>query len=1013
MDTLHPNDSASQFGAGGNGGGAVPQEGIAVAKKSPLLRGASIRHKMGVSMGGHKSHIRLAVQFINDSFQLRDMRLFEMNADQMRVDQLQGSTAYNALLQLLIWIHLMTFAYDRSGAFLWDNSDHLRMLDLVLLFFFLVHSLLKIFSFGGLRNFLSQGSANKTVFLLVTVLELATISFPVFFFIAIVRPLLLYTQSRTLRQTFLTILRCCPRSSRVFILFFCMLVLYSGVGMVLFAGQYPQGLSRTDGNSAGLNTQHVFDLFGSAFLNVFVLTTTENYPGIMMPAFQANAIIACIYFISFLVLVVFLIFPLFTGVIYDEWKAEHHEQCVRNRVTVYQALITAFQVLVEVETPGQGEVRQRTLNMGLWLELLRELQPHRTQEEAAQLFHFLDPSGDNSIDVREWTLGLRDVLRFNFEEYKMWLWLQKRAWHHGINDSCFEEVLQLVFSKHFERFINWVVYAHTLTLFWPSVTNGGSSTTAPNTEHRPVPDVGQGALPEEPGTKHALFVVWLTIFAVEMVLKMSAHGPRAFWVKSRAHRYDLIIVLLTVVAEIVHSLADTPGCRSPMPGVVASNCHTDLAATKLLLLCRTFLVMRLMTLNKQLLKLLVSITTVWRTIILFLVATFLVTYTYAVIGVYAFVSLPNSIQQHVDMSTFGEGMLQLFQHITTNNWNSIMFPNIYQCNFNNQWTGAGLGGDDDGKLPTPQTANGGPCPNEPGWVGQMATGFYFIFFWFIISFVELNILGALVIDAIAASHDRQGDSELDRPAAVRSNDDLGRESSARGTPAVFAMDAEGRQSHLRAFLDQHSDATAAMLGNAVPGRSSSNLGIRTGSQLGNPSGGVGGQSGPASTYYRYHKENMRHLDWSLFGLDELNEQSSPNMPEQVLQMLHGSLSEVDIRLAKTENSFVRATTNSIVHAVVGFISGLCCCSRRSRKQAMGQSWRNHTGRRGSANGSTAQLAQPLLPGGSGAPAQADPPANPVQPRWEPSMQQLAMLRHQQYQQGSQAGQQGGLQGAPC
>ena len=87
-DDLHPNDSASQFGAGGNGGG-----GIAVAKKSSLLRGASIRHKMGVAMAGHKSHIRLAVQFINDSFQLRDMRLFEMNADQMRVDQLQGEHA--------------------------------------------------------------------------------------------------------------------------------------------------------------------------------------------------------------------------------------------------------------------------------------------------------------------------------------------------------------------------------------------------------------------------------------------------------------------------------------------------------------------------------------------------------------------------------------------------------------------------------------------------------------------------------------------------------------------------------------------------------------------------------------------------------------------------------------------------------------------------------------------------------------------------------------------------------
>ena len=94
---------------------------------------------------------------------------------------------------------------------------------------------------------------------------------------------------------------------------------------------------------------------------------------------------------------------------------------------------------------------------------------------------------------------------------------------------------------------------------------------------------------------------------------------------------------------------------------------------------RTLLVMRLMTASPKLLKLLRACATVWRTIVLFLVATFLVTYTYAVIGVFAFPKLQNGVAQHVDMSDFGEGMLQLFQHITTNNWNSILFPNLYQC----------------------------------------------------------------------------------------------------------------------------------------------------------------------------------------------------------------------------------------------------------------------------------------------------------------------------------------------
>ena len=66
-------------------------------------------------------------------------------------------------------------------------------------------------------------------------------------------------------------------------------------------------------------------------------------------------------------------------------------------------------MLLRAQGGGGHGVPQRTLNMTVWLRLMQQLQPERTPEQAGQLFHFLDPDANNSIDVKEWTLGLRDA----------------------------------------------------------------------------------------------------------------------------------------------------------------------------------------------------------------------------------------------------------------------------------------------------------------------------------------------------------------------------------------------------------------------------------------------------------------------------------------------------------------------------------------------------------------------------------------------------------------------------
>jgi len=65
--------------------------------------------------------------------------------------------------------------------------------------------------------------------------------------------------------------------------------------------------------------------FGDSFFNMFVLMTTSNYPDIMLPAYQDNRLNA-IFFISFLVIGLFLIMNLLLAIIYSNFKTRFEEQ---------------------------------------------------------------------------------------------------------------------------------------------------------------------------------------------------------------------------------------------------------------------------------------------------------------------------------------------------------------------------------------------------------------------------------------------------------------------------------------------------------------------------------------------------------------------------------------------------------------------------------------------------------------------------------------------------------------
>jgi hypothetical protein len=153
------------------------------------------------------------------------------------------------------------------------------------------------------------------------------------------RPAILLGRHRDLRRIFFIITTMLPRLGRLFSLLFAFILTFAVIGVYAFAGAYNQGVGepelqasssysgdvhvRQSGHvrfstafrssphaSRALLTfrtaQGAFDNPGTAFLRLFVLFTTENYPMITLPAWSDAKGSSSFFFIFVYVGIVFL-----------------------------------------------------------------------------------------------------------------------------------------------------------------------------------------------------------------------------------------------------------------------------------------------------------------------------------------------------------------------------------------------------------------------------------------------------------------------------------------------------------------------------------------------------------------------------------------------------------------------------------------------------------------------------------------------------------------------------------
>ena len=196
------------------------------------------------------------------------------------------------------------------------------------------------------------------------------------------RPLIFLLSSSIMKKLAKAIKLTLPQIFNVLILLVLHLYVFTMIGLLIFPGTQPQRSANTSNFSLNfsaadslawnisqenLSSEHCFSYMcyvnkegdtyfqtvWDGFVNLTVTLTTANHPDIMMPIYRRNRL-AALYFITFLIIGLFLLFNVLIAVIYNQFKGFFQKSMQSSFFRRRVAYRAAFAILVrKTRLPGR------------------------------------------------------------------------------------------------------------------------------------------------------------------------------------------------------------------------------------------------------------------------------------------------------------------------------------------------------------------------------------------------------------------------------------------------------------------------------------------------------------------------------------------------------------------------------------------------------------------------------------------------------------------------------------
>ncbi|XP_014844575.1 PREDICTED: two pore calcium channel protein 1-like [Poecilia mexicana] len=334
----------------------------------------------------------------------------------------------------------------------------------------------------------------------------------------VLRPLLLInvTEGRQLRRAFRSIRNALPEVSSVFVLFIFSVLMFSLMALKLLS---KRGLKTIEGASYFTNyLEIVFDLY--------VLVTTANSPDVMMPAYNANSIFA-LFFILYILVNTYIFMSVFLAVVFNNYK-KHLKEEIRQLVRAKRhKMARAFGVLQEQREEGGPPV----VSHENWNKLVQQARPDISSAHRELLWRVCD-DGNQGFIGKVAFVQLADLLNIEV------ITLKSRP--HPL-----QSLIPSLYESKPSRLVCRVVQHRGFVITFDLIIL--------------VNAVFIGLDEENPLISNSEWV-FLALYVLEILLKLYAFEPRAFFSKhSFWNWFDTIVVVAALIATIVNSALKSSG----------------------------------------------------------------------------------------------------------------------------------------------------------------------------------------------------------------------------------------------------------------------------------------------------------------------------------------------------------------------------------------------------------------------------------------------------------------------
>ncbi|XP_042767262.1 two pore calcium channel protein 1 isoform X2 [Panthera leo] len=237
-----------------------------------------------------------------------------------------------------------------------------------------------------------------------------------------------------------------------------------------------------------------FNTLENSIVSLFVLLTTANFPDVMMPSYSRNPW-SCVFFIVYLSIELYFIMNLLLAVVFDTFNDIEKRKFKSLLLHKRTAIQHAYRLLISQRRPAGVSYRQ-------FEGLMRFYRPRMSARERYLTFKALNQSNTSLLSLKDF---------YDIYEVAALKWKAKRNREHWFDELprtaflIFKGINILVKSKAFQYFMYLVVAVNGVWILVETFTLKGGNFFS---KHVPWS-----------------YVVFLTIYGVELFLKVAGLGP--------------------------------------------------------------------------------------------------------------------------------------------------------------------------------------------------------------------------------------------------------------------------------------------------------------------------------------------------------------------------------------------------------------------------------------------------------------------------------------------------------